>query len=901
MPMFTYLLTTKFHIPPPRPSLVSRPRLIERLNAGLHGKLTLVCAPAGFGKTTLVSTWLQDVCEPVAWLSLDEDDNDPVRFVTYLVAGLQQVEPSIGRGVQVMLQSSPTSAPEALIGSLINDLAAMSEPFMLVLDDYHLIKTPVIQQALAFLLRHQPPPMHLVMISRSEPPLQMARLRARGQLLEISPADLRFTSEEATRFLNQVMGLSLTPDEVAALSERTEGWIAGLQLAALSMRSHEDVERFVQSFSGSHRYVLDYLLEEVLGNQSEPVQTFLRQTCILDRLTAPLCDAVTGQTDSQAMLLRLERANLFLIALDDERRWYRYHHLFADFLRAQLRKRDREAYLLLHRRASAWYAQAGEPTEGIKHALSAEEFDLATRLIEPLAITLLTRGELVTLLKWLDSLPESLVRTRPRLILARACIMLAAYQWQQVESLLQAAEKALSENATEYNEAQVQRMWNEVVTLQAIVANKPRGDRGRAIELSKAALARLPEDDLLLRGMVLMSLGMAYESTGKLADASQAYREAVALHQAAHNFITALRGIDSLATLEVEQGRLHHAAGWYRQALQLIAKWKERFALPPIGGRCYSNMADLFREFNQLERAQHYLAIAFEITPQGQRLGRLSLAYLVQARLLQAQSDASGALKAILEAQRRLPSDSSLSTWVSAVQALIWLKQGELAAAMGWATSCGLPLDAGFDYLIFPGEYAILARVLIHQRRLTEALALLERMYSVAHATKRSGRLLEILILQAIALYHQGKPEDALTRLTRALAIAEPAGYIRIFVDEGASMASLLQLGQARAIAEPYVKQLLSAFPQPKSDKPAIGKPATVPPTDLLIELIDPLSERELEVLRLVATGMKNQQIADHLVIAVSTVKSHTNKIYHKLNVRNRTQAVARARELKLL
>jgi LuxR family maltose regulon positive regulatory protein len=940
------LLTTKLHIPSPRPDLVSRPRLVEHLTEGLRRKLTLVSAPPGFGKTTLVSTWLRqiDLPLPVAWLSLDERDNNPARFWTYLLAALRQIDASIGSMGQTILNAghSQVQTNEALVTMLINDLAAVPGNYILVLEDYHLIEAEAIHTAMGFLLDHAPGQMHLVLISRTDPPFPLTRLRVRDELTELGEADLRFTPAEAVVFLNQTMGLDLDPVDVAALEARTEGWVAGLQLAALSMHGRRDTHSFVQAFTGSHRYVIDYLAEEVLSRQPAHIRGFLLQTSILDRLSGPLCDAVIerlqidasgngasvndgsgsgglsdngtslGQATGQAMLEYLEQANLFIIPLDDGRRWYRYHHLFADFLREHLQKLVSAAELIaLHHRACAWYAQQGLYVEAVDHALAAQDPEQAAPFIEQLALSMLTQGEVSTLQNWLLKLPARLIQTRPRLSLAWAWAKVITNEWDDVEPLLQWAERSLAgdgrdsvETGLGHDDAYVSGLWGEVAAIRSMILGNT-GEVEQAIALSRQALEQLPEDNLILRSVITMNLGAAYELIGDLAGASQKITEAIAIAETADNLITVLSGTGSLAQLHEEQGRLHHAAKMYQQAIRVVEKQAEARGHPgrplPIAGWAYSGLAEILREQNQLEAAQPYLVTCLELASHGDIILRNKvIGQLILARIRQAQGGEADAMAAIEEAARLTHRRSPLTLWVEAVRTRLWLMQGNLQAAAHWARSWDLPVDDGLKYAVFPGEYSTLVRVFVAQERLDEAAALLARMHAVAESSGRLGRLLELLILQALILYRQGDVTKALAPLAHALSIAERGGYVRIFVDEGAPMAALLQEATVRDLASTYGYQLLAVFdPNIAHQGPNRQVPGQ---TEVQVSpLLEPLSDRELEVLRLVASGLSNQDIADRLVIAVSTVKSHTNKIFGKLAVQNRTQAVAKARDLGLL
>ena len=883
------LLQTKLYIPPIRPELVSRPRLVECLKAGFDRKLTLISAPAGFGKTTLLSEWIAGsgprTC--VAWLSLDEGDNDPVRFLTYFVAALQTVEAGIGDTVLAVLQSPQPPPIEPVLTALINEIAGRSDDLILVLDDYHLIDAQPIHDVLAFLLDHLPPQMHLVIATRADPPLPVSRLRGRRQLTELRTADLRFTPDEAAAFLNQVMGLGLSAKDVAVLETRTEGWIVGLQMAALAMqgRGTERIAHFVAAFAGGHRYILDYLTDEVLVQQPESVRTFLLQTAILDRLTGSLCDAVTGRASGQEMLERLDAANLFIIPLDDERRWYRYHHLFADLLRKRLSQTQPDLLPALHRRASEWYEQQGLIPAAASHALAAEDVERAARLVEGKALAMVFLGELTTLVGLLDALPDEVVSSRPWLCIAHAWALVFAGLLDAVELRLKGAETTLG-TFGDARRAEGRHIAGHIAAIRAYVAAL-RGDMSCAAELTREALEQLPEEDLAMRGFSAGLLGTVLRWSGDLAAAAQALAGAIAITQAASDSYTAVEVLYDLAAVQLAQGQLHKTVATCRDALLLADEYAKRGGLQlPIAASGYYLMSQVLGEWNDLEGALRHARGGVELCEQWGWPEGLAFGYRRLARTLQAVGDADGAHEAIRKARQAA---SGLSPWfgahMAAHQARLWLAQGNLTPASRWAQGSGLSADDELNYQ-YMGEYSVLARVLIAQGRLDEASRLLARLLEMTQAAGAMSYVIETLVLQALALQAQGKDDQALTTLERALSFAEPEGYVRTFIDEGAPMAALLRTAASRGIALDYVSKLLAAFGE-------VAFPS--------VPLIEALSERELEVLRLLAAGLSNREIGAELFLAVGTVKKYTSNIYGKLDVHKRTQAVARAKELGLV
>ncbi len=920
--MATPLLTTKLYIPPVRPELVPRPRLVERLNAGLHRRLTLISAPAGFGKTTLLSEWVAGCDRPVAWLSLDEDDNDPMRFWSYLFAALQKAQSGIGETALAMLRSTPPPAIETILTTLINEIVAVSQgdhegrSYVLVLDDYQVIKEQSIHETLAFLLDHLPPQMHLGLATRIDPPLNIARLRVRGQMTELRADDLRFTPDEAVFFLNQVMGLGLSQKDVAALDARTEGWIAGLQVAAMAMQGRDDLSGFIAAFTGSHRYVLSYLVEEVLQRQPEHVWTFLLQTAILDRLSGSLCDAVADRSDSQETLELLEDANLFTVPLDDERRWYRYHRLFGDVLRARL-EREFEAREIqtLHRRASDWYEQHGFVLQGVNHALDAQDHERAAQLIERHAEEIFQRSELNTLLEWIRALPGELVEERSLLSMVYGWALLATGRADEAEQCMRNIERAVGVTADVLasDSAERQSLTPEAlgalveVTVLRISQAVSRFDIPLVLELTQRVLPYVDDDTRPylynrpadLRPVIIFDMALAYEFSAQVSAASQAFADAAELSRKRRNQFILLMAMSHLAQLRVLQGQLREAEKTYQQALQ----WGTEIAGPssPIVGFAHIGLGNLSYERNELDAALTRLQAGVALLEPWRNREGLLAGYIGLARAKRAQGDWLSAFETV-DALAELCSTPGAQMMLPAVEtfrASLLIEQGNLDAARQWAGTSGLSADGTLVYLR-EGETLIFARALIAQGKQNDATRLLTRLLAAAQNGGRGGRVIEVLALQAVALKAQGKRAEALAALKRALALAEPEGYARVFIDQGEVMAALLSRVD---ILPAYVGRLLAAL---ASRTQEAGRRTKEPSLSLSLgsghpSLVEPLSERELELLRLIAAGMTNQAIAESLVVSVNTVKTHARSIYGKLGVRNRTQAAARARELGLI
>jgi LuxR family maltose regulon positive regulatory protein len=883
----TPLLTTKLYIPPARPGLVSRQRLIQRLNAGSSG-LTLVSAPAGFGKTTLVSEWVASCKRPVAWLSLDEGENDPTCFLTYLVAALQTVAPKIGEGILGILQALQSQPPpiESLLTTLLNELTAVSDNFILVLDDYHVIETQSLNQAVTFLIEHLPPQLHLVIATREDPPFPLARLRVRGQLNELRATDLRFTPAEAAEFLNRVMGLNLPAEDIASLENRTEGWIAGLQLAAISMQGHQDAASFIKSFTGSHHFVLDYLLEEVLQKQSDSVQTFMLRTSILDRLCGPLCDAVVldPSASGQETLKYLEHSNLFIVPLDEERRWYRYHHLFVDLLRQRLRQStassagdEGRGTAELHKRASVWYEENGLDIEAFRHAAAANDVERAEHLIDGKGLSQhFSRRALI--LDWLASLPTTVLDTRPSLWVRYASAILGGGQTTGVEEKLQAAEAALQgAESDDKTRDLIGQIAADRATL-ALTQYQPEA----MITQSRRALEYLRPDNLTSRFTANWNMAFAYRLRGEREVAGRVYTEALSIAQASGNSRSTSLATICLGEMQELENQLYPAAENYRRALKLLGDRP-----PPSASEAHLGLARIFYQWNDLDAAEQHGQQSLQLARQYDKsIDRFVIGEVFLARLKLARGDVAGAAAMLAETEQSVRQNNFVHRIpeVAAVQVLTLLYQGNLTAAAHLAQTHDLPISR--------------ARVLLAQGDPSAALAILEPFRQQMEAKGWADECLKAMILQAVALHAHGENDKAVQLLGDALALAQPGGFIRIFVDEGAPMAQLLSEASAHGIMPDYVAKLLAAF---LTEKQKIEDKPDLSPVPLGQPLEEPLSQREIKVLQLLAQGLSNREIGERLFLALDTVKGHNRSLFSKLQVQRRTEAVARARELGLL
>ena len=921
--MVAKILATKLYIPSFRPEFVPRLCLIERLNEGLLSKMTLISAPAGFGKTTLLSEWIPNSPHCVTWLSLDKEDHEPTRFWTYFISSLQGLRSDLGKTALALLQSRLAPSITSILTTLINDITTFPDSFAAVLDDYHVVDSKPIDQALTFLLEHLPPNMHLVIATREDPNLPLARLRARDQLNELRVTDLRFSPSEAAEFLNQVMGLSLSLEDITLLENRTEGWIAGLQLAAISMRGQKDTTRFIQSFTGSHHFVMDYLVEEILQQQPEHIQTFLLHTSILERLCGSLCDAILldSSNSGQETLEYLEQANLFVVPLDNERRWYRYHHLFADVLQARLMVKQSNYRTTLHQRASKWYEQEGSPPDAIYHALAAKDFASAAGLIELAWPAMDQTFQSNTWLGWAKALPDDLARARPVLSVDYAWAFLNGGELDAAKSRLRDAERWLETTAepSEQEETSSTRTYPEQSRRMVVVDNDQfrslpasistaraymalaLGDVPNTLIYARQAVNLLPDDDYLRRGPAAALLGLAYWASGDLERAHQALADAMAGFRMSGNIIFAISGTYGLADIRVAQGRLREAISIYERTLQIAMAQGE----PAIPGTAdlYLGLSKLYRERGDVEAARQNLTKSVALGEQAALADWPYRLRIAQARIKQSQGDMDGAIALLDEAQRLYFSSPVPETRpITALKTQVWVAQGRLTESLAWAQERGLSVDSDLSYLR-EFELITLVRILIAQYKndreddsIHKAIRLIERLLKAASEGQRAGSVIEILILQALAYEAQGDIPLALESLKRALTLAEPEGYIRIFVDEGASMARLLYKALARGIEPAYVRRLLAAFPVADSEPVALSLPP-----DAEAGLVQPLSMRELEVLQVIAEGLSNQEVANRLYLSLHTVKVHARNIYAKLGVKNRTQAVAKGRTLGIL
>jgi LuxR family maltose regulon positive regulatory protein len=902
------LLDTKLYAPRRPKGLVSRPHLTDRVQRGRHAKLTLVSAPAGFGKSTLLAEWLGVAPADgsrTAWLSLDPGDNHPVEFWTHVIAALRTVAPTIGAKTLALLES-PGQSIEGVLAPLLNELNARSHDIVLAFDDYHAIDSPEIQAGMTFLLEHLPANVHLVIATRADPALPLARLRARGDLIEIRAADLRFTPDEASAFLNGVMTLGLTAQDVVVLEGRTEGWIAAIQLAGLSMQGRDDVAGFIARFAGDDRYIVDYLVEEVLQRQPEPVRTFLLETSILSRLNGPLSDAVTGQDGGKAMLAALERQNLLLVPLDDRREWYRYHHLFADVLQARLRDERPEQVAELHRRASEWYEQDGERADAIRHAMAGKDFARAADLVE-LAMPATSRDrQEATLRRWLEALPDELIRSRPVLSNGYAGSILVRGETEGVEARLRDAERWLDGTAQAPSEAG--RPATSMVVVDEVAfrelpsrlaihrAGQARllGDVAGTIAHARRAMDLVGEDDDLGRGAASTLLGLAYWTNADLEAATGLYAAAIPRFEKAGYRSDAIGLALALADMRITQGRLHDAMRTYERGLEL-ATGQGGFVLRGAADM-HVGISEILRERHDLAGAARHLDLARDL---GEENGLPQNAYrsrVAAARIRLAEGDPKAAVELLGEAGRLYANDFSPDVRpVDALKARVWIALGQLSKAIGWARERGLAATDDLTY-VREFEHITLARLILAEgardrsdHTLGEAIDLLERLLAAAEGGGRTGGVIEILIVLALARRARHDVPGALASLERAVALAEPEGYVRIFADEGPPMAALLKLAAQQRDASGSLRRLLAA---------TVGPVSAVPVNQALIE---PLSEREHEVLRLLESELDGPDIARELTVSLPTVRTHTSNIYAKLGVNSRRAAVRRAAELGLL
>ena len=890
----TPLLATKLFIPALRQDVVPRSRLVAQLERARGCPLTLVSAPAGFGKTTLVSSWVGTYGVRAAWVSLDEGDNDPVRFWLYWISALQQLIPNIGQEVYMLLHTTQDPQWEMIVTLLLNEIAGLSEHMVMILDDYHVIESHEIHKGVGFLLDHLPEQLRLVMATRGDPPFPLARMRARGQLAEIRIADLAFTQDEASILFNEKLGLAICKDDLTALETRTEGWAAGLQLAALALQGKENIHPFIQAFTGNHTYIVDYLLEDVLSDQPDDVQTFLLETSILPRLSGPLCDEITGRTDGAAMLERLRQANLFVLALDDERRWYRYHQLFAEVLRHRLlTEYGQEKVRTLHIRASHWFEQAGLVDEAIQQASSAGDPGRAARLIEDYYETWKKRGELVTALTWLERLPVETLKMNWRLSVVYADILTRVNKLDAAEHWLDEAEKMTAmPGAAQYG---------EFLAVRAFIFLRQNQLDGASF-FAQRALELLPDDQVALRAQVKLVLGVVYYWHDHHEPAMGEFAEVARLALQAEDWNLALNALSNHGLLFSLRGELHKGAEAYRHALQLAADHKMDHI--PITHMLYGNLADLACEWADWEAYHAYQTEAVQRAEMGMNpvmqivnMGREVKIQIVSGNFKDVAHTLENAWKWVEEKK------IGQTEWLDFehFQVRLWLAQGQLSEAVRWVETSGVGIDDSLNSVNEP-RYIALARVYLAQGQPERAIFLLQRLLAAAQQAGRVWIQIELRALLGLALHANGQEKEALLFLIETLASAEPQGYVFSFLVAGSALCSLLRKlleSQLPAVLErphliAYVHRLLAAFGVSASENVSAPR---VP----AVQLLEPLSDREQEILQSIDTGLSNREIADKLYISVSTVKTHINNLYGKLGASSRTQALAIARKLGLV
>ncbi|HEX2912693.1 MAG TPA: LuxR C-terminal-related transcriptional regulator [Chloroflexia bacterium] len=896
-PVLSPLLTTKLHTPVPRAKLVERARLLQRLEQVIQYKLTLISAPPGFGKTTLIASWLQRSGLAAAWFSLDAGDSDPGRFWSYLDQTLKTLPPECGYSES--LPAGMDSQAEAPVEILLGKLLKLSQHIVIVLDDYHLIENETIQRDMAYLLERLPATVHLILTSRTDPPFPLARMRVRGELQEIRAFDLRFDSQEADTFLSRVMNLKLSEQELETLEGKTEGWVAGLQLAALGMQGSKNTSAFIEAFKGSHHFMLDYLTEEVLQRQPPEVQHFLLQTAILERLTASLVEELTGCADGQALLEKLEQSNLFVIALDDERNWYRYHHLFKEYLLRRLQQLQPEHIPLLHRLAARWYEAQGMITEAISHSLAAPDYPLAAALIQKVAQPTILRGEGATVSNWLKAFPENARREYPGLRLIEVWVLVVNGQTEEVESILE-------ETLNEFEPAilATQDRQNEVGLIRSFIALQNL-DLAKIQQIAGQPLT--PSISPFIRSFILLFQAFTHDFKGETQKAAQMYEATIKLSRETNNLFIALVAYSQLGDTFLAKGRLHRAHDIYQQSLDLIqttvAPQPEE---TPLLWECLSDMGlgQVYYQWNELELAQYYYEKAIMLSESYHNITILKICCLMLAQVKQAQGDKNGALACIRKAGEA-GNDSSgdfLSLYIESFLARLALAEGNLEVASSWAeqywqTITGDKESVHHNLQLREVEGAIYARVLLAEGRLAEAIEFLSSLFNENITSERLSINLQIRVLLAQAYRIQGDTTRALASLKKALEIAEPEGYIRVFADEGLSLVGLLaRLGRTYpdTVSPKYLKKVLEAC----GGTEAAAEEGV---SEQVSDLAESLSKRELEILRLLDQGLASQEIARELVLSTGTVNWHIKNLYGKLGIHNRTQALARARQLSLL
>jgi LuxR family maltose regulon positive regulatory protein len=889
------------------------------LGSGHH--LTLISAPAGFGKTTLITEWLQHIDQPVLWISLDEDDNDQVRFLNYLGAAVEPISPELSQLLRSMLTGSQPVAVTLFITALINNIAENDTigNFILVLDDYHLLDTQEIHAGIAYLIDHQPAQMHLTLTSRADPPIHLSRLRARGLVTEMRARDLRFTDQEVSIFLNEQMGLDLAPELVATLEARTEGWIAGLQLAAVSLHQHDDPASFIIAFAGDDRYVADFLAEEVLQGQPETIQRFLLGTSILNRFCAPLCDTILDGVDSRSVLNQLEASNLFIMPLDNKRHWYRYYHLFADLLRQRQEEQNPpDEIKLLHQKASHWFEEQDLYIESVEHALDAADYENTIRLIEKYGDVMLVRSEINTLTKWWEQIPQEVITASPKLCMLYSWAWVATNHPEEADICLQSIEKILGatvsdlyedEEPVEGIDPEIRGALLEVAVVRAQLATG-RMDIPEALKLCSLVIANLEADrdqphifniagDSLT--IVNFIMGMAHKFMGDLSAAEREFSEAASLGSKLGNMHIVAISFGHLANLQTTQGRLSEAVHTCKHGLQVVQEMGGR--LTPMSGLLQVELGGLMYERNEIDAAVHHLQGGIAAAKPWNHWETYLPGYVNLTRLRAGLGDWGAAFAAIDElAELAQNSTQPFMTYVEALRARLWVMLGEVDQAKRWAQTAGLTVDDEIN-IMQEGLYFILARVRILQGEYDQAAGIIARLLESAEAGARWGQVIELFVIQTLLLDAQDQQDEALEALSRALTLAEPGGYVRVFIDEGERMARLLYRAAENGVTPAYTGMLLAAFEGPAQEQPPASM-EVIPSSsdgDTSSAIVEPLSEREIEVLSCIADGLSNREIALQLTISLTTVKTHTRNIYRKLDVNRRTQAVAKGKSVGIL
>ena len=890
--MQTTLLSTKLFIPYSGESLVARPRLIEMLTNALPKGFTLVSAPAGYGKTTLVSSWLRQTGLRSAWLSLEESDNDPIRFLLYLLAALQDIIPGAHADLPDLVEGLQPASFQAVMNILINEIAKYKGLFVLVLDDFHLIQDQSIHDIVAFLIEHIPTPhMHLVLITRTDPPLPLSRMRVRNQMTEIRADQLRFTPGEADALVNGVMGFALSAEEITAMHTRTEGWIAGLQLAGLSMQGCRDIPGFISAFSGSHHYVVDYLADEVLQHLDEPTRSFLLKTSILSRMCASLCEELVGTgdgtpvLDGQGMLENLEKMNLFIIPLDGDRRWYRYHQLFADALNRRLECQHPELICELYQRASAWHEKNSLIGDAIQYALAGGDQEHAAQLVEQNGCYLLMSGELLTLLIWMEAV-EEYFPTRPWLVIQKGWALTLAGRMEPAEQAFRLAENLVSALTANPDR---QTMVGTISAGRAYWADI-EGNIPEAARLAQQALDLLPDTDpmsLSMRSVAMGALAKTKLLSGELAQAREIYDQAAEIGRAANNLEMVINTNECIAAILIELGQLGQAQRLLLDTLPLTLRPDGQKL--PLSAQIYSGLSKVYYEWNKLDQAAYYVGLCLEVSQQWGNIEQQAIGSVMSAKVEQAQGNLEKA-QVLMRTAEQLSRDNRLyprnATWVDAALSRYWMSSGRQERIAQSIQASGINPADEISFRHEP-RYITLVRWLLAGGDYEAALGLAQRMLERAKVDCRNLRVVELLVLESLAYQGMKDLMRAAACLSSAVSLAQAEGYRRVFLDEGERMVKLLYLVRSSPQAGGYAGELIEAFGS-----------ATTPPTSQVQLLIEPLTEREIEVIQLIENGLSNQEIAVKLFISITTVKRHISNIYAKLDVKNRTQAVARGKEL---